>query len=268
MVKRAFVFSGEGARGAYQAAVAFDLSSKGIRPDALYGISSGAICATGYGYLGASRLFGEWEKINSIKDVFKSNGLMSFFRPGLYRHDILFKKIETIVQANKEPLPVTVGYVDLYTDELVFVNNMDYCNSFSEAVIASAAIPGLIEPVKGRYVDGGVKMVAPLKQAINDGCDEIYVIVGTPLNSAYYCNTYKETPLGVATMSLELAMKQMLMNDIRLAIKCNELKGFRKVDIKVLGPISYLYGSLEFDKCKVGLLKGTTEYYEINTSRF
>lgn len=259
----AFVFSGEAARGAFQAGIARELASVGVFADEVYGTSSGAINAMGYSYLGPEKLALKWKDIDSIKKVFKSNGLSSLWRSGVYNAQPLHDLIYDIASKNVWQIPVTVSRVNLHTGELQYVRNVkSYPAEFSNAVVSSAAIPGVVEPILGTWVDGGIRTQAPLKRAIEDGHDEIFVIVATPQDLPHKKSIYRNNnafPWGlgkslcVAMRSLEILIHNALMSDIRTALKKNKKEGYRKIKIRVIGPKEYLYSSFEFDKVEYGL---------------
>lgn len=268
-MKTAFVFSGEGARGSYQAGIAHSLAMRGVYADRVYGTSSGAINATGYSFLGTKKLFLQWEEINSIGDVFKKNGFSSIWKTGIFNPSPLKKILTNIVEQNPYQIPVTITKVNILTGEVVYVSNTDVSSTeFVDSVVASAAIPGVVEPVDGLWVDGGVKVLAPLKQAIKDGCDNILVIMASPLHIKKLDEVGSICGMGksvyVAARSLNIAMREMLINDIRLALQRNKIEGYREISLSVFGPKEKIFSMLDFRETKFGAAKGYSEYIEFD----
>jgi predicted acylesterase/phospholipase RssA len=57
--------------------------------------------------------------------------------------------------------------------------------SLSDAVLASAALPSLLPPVRidgGVYIDGGVADNVPISRAMEQGCNRIFVLLCGPLH--------------------------------------------------------------------------------------
>ena len=51
---------------------------------------------------------------------------------------------------------------------------------YKEAIMASSAYPGILEPVKGKYGDGGIRTATPLYRAIADGYTTIFHFLANP----------------------------------------------------------------------------------------
>lgn len=82
------------------------------------------------------------------------------------------------------------------------------------AVLASAAIPGVLPPVvrQGRtLVDGGARNNTPLSQAQALGADEIYIL---PTGYACLLPCAPRTALGIAMHALTLLIEQRLIDEV------------------------------------------------------
>lgn len=270
----AFVFSGEGARGSYQAGIVKALDEKGIVADATFGTSSGALNATGYSYLGVETLTKVWKSIDRIEKVFSPNKLAMLWKKGAYSSAPLHRMVRDIVLQNVPSVPVTVTKVNILTGELVFDDNQKSpAPLFIDSVVSSASIPGLVEPMAGVWVDGGVRAMAPLKAAVKSGADKICVIVGQPLKMEVWEDIkgfFKIGPVDIcqsamaAMRSMNLAMHQALMNDLRLALRRNKMKGFREIEIQVFGPKELPFGGLDFKSTPKGVEMGYSHHTEFD----
>ena len=271
-MKTAFVFSGEGARGAYQAGILRALAKQGIEADAVYGTSSGALNATGYSYLGTERLAEVWLGIHDVSQIFKGNGIAALWRTGAYNAMPLHKMVSNIVGKNDPWCPVTVTRVNLLNGGLDYAVDGEMApDEFVDAVVASASLPGLVEPHEAQWVDGGIRVITPLRKAIRDGADRLCVILGSPptiqpweeLPPLVNLGPFKPFRAAMAAFrSLEIALHQIMMSDIRLARKRNHVKGYRNLDIQVFGPPHQLYGMLDFARAPSTVLLGERNYVE------
>jgi NTE family protein len=183
---KAFVLSGGGNLGAGQVGTALALLERGIEPDLLVGTSAGALNAAYLagdpGLRGARRLAGIWTSIRT-RDVFRLSlkpwHLLRHLRgDALYHNEDLRHLLErslpysTVEDAR---LGLRIIATDFETGAAVTFQS----GSVVEAVLASAALPGLFPPVEiadRLYVDGGVADNVPIAAAVSAGAKEIYVI--------------------------------------------------------------------------------------------
>ena len=185
--KVAFALSGGGSLGAVQVGMITALYERGVVPDMLVGTSVGALNA---GYLAnrepslrtAKELAEVWESLRR-SDVFPAQpfrGLLALFGQRdhlvpndglreLLREHLAMKKIE------ESKMPLTVIATDLVTGREVELTE----GSAQDAIMASAAIPGIFPPVRWNdmiLVDGGVSNYTPLAPALREGAETIYVL--------------------------------------------------------------------------------------------
>ena len=263
MSKIAFCYSGEGARGSIQAGITLALYKKGIEPDLVVGTSSGGICATGLAYQGPKMLAALWQNIKGIRDIFQFN--WSFlWKSGIYNEAPLE---EIIFEAtNCEPRhEVVILKVHLETGELRYVSNYEVTpEEFRESLLASVAIPVLIEDRDG-WSDAATRESAPLKKAIEMGCDEIHVITGKP------CRLREWEPsqnffgfLHNGLRAIEITLREILIKDLAKCIQRNSQPGYRKIDLHVYEPEDHLFGLLDFNRCAEGVAYGQRNYIEQN----
>lgn len=259
MNKIGFCFTGEGARGAIQAGIALGLHNQGIDADFTIGISSGSVCAASYAYLGPQGLADMWSNIKNIFGVFGINYNL-IGKTGLLNQKpmqkILYKAIENqpICESTVVRMNIEDGFMD-------YVSNKDVTpKEFAEAVLGSVAITGLVEDRDG-FVDAGSRQLAPLEQCIQAGCNEIYVIMGRPL----FLSSWKK-PKGLfnlpqmAFRALDITLYEVMIRDINKCLRDPKDSNFKNIKIHLVEPKELFYESIEFKKCKQGVIYGTTEF--------
>jgi NTE family protein len=186
-VRTAFVLSGGGNLGAVQVGMLFALVEAGIRPDLVVGTSIGALngayLAGHNDLLGMQRLCAVWSGVRR-PDVFSLN-LGGLLRGVVGRRDHLFEDVhlrDLIIRADlgftrleEAPIPVYVVATDLLSGEPVVLSS----GNTIEALLASAAIPGVFSPVTVGdrvLVDGGLVANLPVLQAVELGATRLFVL--------------------------------------------------------------------------------------------
>ena len=231
----AFVLSGGAILGAVQAGMLRALYERGVAPDLIVGTSVGALNgafiasrpttpATAEELAGVWRAVGRW-------NVFPLNpltGFLGFF--GARDHLVSDRGLRTLVAENLElevledaAVPLHVITTDLLSGRELRLARGDAL----EAVIASAAIPGVFPAVEhnGRMIDGGVANNTPIVDAIELGAERIYVL---PTGNA--CDL-PDPPRGAVAMLLH-AMSLLVMR--RLLIEVEMLRD--RAELIVLPP--------------------------------
>ncbi len=204
--KKALVLSGGSIKGAFQAGAIKAILEKGFKPDFISGISVGSLNATYITHeagiqnkpvdeldwaIISDHLINFWiEKIYAPKCIATKKGklelgidiLFSKFEGFLDTSPIqkLVKKSITMDNLYKSPVKLSVGCVNISDGEITYANPA--FPNFLDYVLASTAIPITMPLVKiggnenQLYTDGGIRDVAPLKQAIENGVDEIICV--------------------------------------------------------------------------------------------
>jgi NTE family protein len=217
----AFVLSGGGSLGAVQVGMLQALAADGVRPDLLVGTSAGAVNAAwvaghGTGVDSLHQLAAIWTGLRR-RDVFPIRPLRSVLamaRGGasLCPSGPLRALLEShIPYARLEDAAIPVHVVS--TDALEGTEVLLSSGPAVDAVMASAAIPGIFDPVRvgGRLLcDGGVANNAALSQAVALGADRIVVL---PAGTACALERPPRTPLAAALHAITLLI------DGRLAIE-------------------------------------------------
>jgi NTE family protein len=215
------VLSGGGSLGAVQVGMLAGLAEAGVEFDAVIGTSVGAInaawVAADPGPESMERLAGVWRGLRRT-DVFptgpwqamraaagRSRGLVSQhgLRSLLEEH-LRFERIEDA------PTPLHVVAVDAGTGRSTLLSS----GSAVDAVLASAAIPGVLAPVSidGRwFLDGGVADNCSIGHAVGLGADSVWV-----LPAGYPCAApaLPTSAIGMALHGLTLLIHQRLAPDV------------------------------------------------------
>lgn len=217
----AFVLTGGANLGCVQVGMAQALERAGVRPDLYVGTSVGAVNAT---FLagrphggGPDQLSDVWCRLRR-SDVFPTStlrGLRSIGgrEQGLVAPDNLARLVRThLPYRNLEdaPVPVTVVAVDVCTSADVPISR----GPAVDAVMASAAIPGVFPPVMigdRHFMDGGVVDNAPISHAVALGATTIWVL---PAGYACALAGPPRSALGMALQGLNVLVQRRLAHDV------------------------------------------------------
>ena len=265
MSKIGFCFTGEGARGSVQSGIALGLHRQGIDADFTIGVSSGSICAASYSHLGPEGLADMWSDISNIFDVFGIN--YNF----LWRRGMLNQKpMEKIVKRSVQNDPICESVVvrmNIADGRMDYVSNKSVSrDEFAEAVLGSVAITALVEDRDG-WVDAGSRQLAPLEQCIEAGCDNIYVIMGRRFDIDEWEVTSGLMPaIKMAYRALDISLNEIMMRDINRCLKNEGEFGYRGIEIHLVQPNETPFQTVEFNKCKQGVLYGL-ENHSVNDRR-
>ncbi len=232
----AFVLTGGGSLGAVHAGMLQALYERDVAPDLIVGTSVGAING---GYIAsrpptvetAASLAAVWRGLRRAH-VFPmdfASGFLGF--AGRRKHLIPSRGLRRIVERHLEfsdladaPVPLHVVATDAANGEEIALSHGDAVN----AILASAAIPGILPPVpwNGRLlVDGGVANYAPISHAVAQGADKVFV-----LTSGTACGL-DEPPRGAIPLLLHTTS---FLVTRRLVVEIEHLRD--SVDLVVLPP--------------------------------
>lgn len=216
----AFVFAGGGSLGAVQVGMLKALTTEGITADMVVGSSMGAINAAYFAgnptLEGVSRLEKIWRDLRR-SDIFPMNAISVFLNfltskdylvcpaalANLIKRELPYRNLE------QTRLPCHVVATDLMTGGEVVMST----GSATEALLASAAIPGIFPPVYTRgyhLIDGGVANHTPVSTAAERGVDRIIVLpTGAPCSP----DRPPEGVIEIALHSLNLMILRQLARD-------------------------------------------------------
>jgi NTE family protein len=219
----AFVLSGGAALGAIQVGMLRALYERGIEPDLIVGSSVGAvngafIASRPFTPATADELAGVWHRIGRGQ-VFPLNpvsGFLGFF--GARRHlvparglrDLLVEHLE-FDRLEQAQVPFHVITTDVLDGSEVRLSK----GPTLDAVMASAAIPGIFPPVDWGHrhlMDGGIANHAPLSDALELGAERVYV-----LSTGIACDL-TEPPHGALGMLLH-SMSLLLMRRLQVEVE-------------------------------------------------
>jgi NTE family protein len=221
-VTTAFVLSGGASLGAIQVGMLRALYERGITPDLIVGTSAGAL----NGAFVASRpqtpstadeLADVWRSVRR-STIFPANPLSGFIGfIGRRNHLVPDRGLRALLTNHlgidaleDAAIPLHVIAVDLYSGEEVRLSE----GSAIEAVMASAAIPGVFPPVSWEgmeLIDGGVANNTPISHAVELGADEIYVL---PAGRACALEEPPRGALGMTLHAMTLLLQRRLEADV------------------------------------------------------
>jgi NTE family protein len=222
-MSRAFVLSGGASLGAIQVGMLHALFERGIAPDLIVGTSAGAIngafVASREPTVATAEALGDiWRRLRRGA-VFPTNPLTGFIGfVGRSDHLVPDGNLRRLIARNLEVdrledlrVPLHVVTTDVLSGEELRLSR----GPAVDAVLASAAIPGVFAPVEvegRRMMDGGVSNNTPICHAIELGADEVYV-----LPTGYTC-ALREPPGGALAMLLH-AMSLLIQQRLHLEIE-------------------------------------------------
>lgn len=227
-VTTAFVLSGGASLGAVQVGMLQALAERDIAADLLVGASVGAFNAAFVAGepdpQGLERLEKIWCGLHR-SDVFPMSvtaiaraALHPLLHPLRQDHLVSDAPLRALITATlpydllqDAAIPLAVVATEVTTGFEVVLTR----GPAVDALMASAAIPGIFSPVRidGRFLmDGGVIDHTPISHAVDAGADVIYV-----LPTGYACDLV-EPPgdaLGMALQALDLLIERRLIRDVR-----------------------------------------------------
>jgi NTE family protein len=236
------VLSGGGAKGSFEVGAERVLrEERGYRWDRIFGVSVGALNATLLAQQQYQRLKDVWFTIRE-EDVYKKFGWLRVAwrlafqkKLGVYDNTPLRDLIERNAAAQPFIVPAHVGRVSLTSGEYESVSSDT--PDFLDAVWESATMPIIWEAVGPKaYVDGGLRNVTPLGDALDYSPKEIVVVVLSQeeIEPAPYPNDI----IDVAKRSLtDITINEILKNDVDEFIRINDLvKQAEAVHLKLKKP--------------------------------
>jgi len=257
---RALVLSGGGTHGAYQVGVLKHLMGDlKTKYDILAGVSVGAVIIASLAQYKAGE---EQEAVNATEKLWlgidNSSVWKYFFPPwiaamwktGVYSTKPLRELLEKNFDRQKfldSGKIVRVPAVSLNSGEWGVWTEQD--EDILDGVMASSAFPGMFESINARgqaWIDGGVRTVTPLKEAIDSGATEVDVIITFKPGTAKIegkLKTYK-----VLLRAMTIMMDEVMVNDLKVCELKNNIDGYRKIKLNIYSPSKGLKGeSLDFN---------------------
>jgi len=229
--KRALVLSGGGAKGAFTAgAIKYLMVELGLRFDIVVGTSTGALITPLVVCEDISNLLNLYENVEN-QDILKDKpDLIAFLFSDSLNDSRPLKNLIFKFFGNRErykklidsPIEMFVTVVNMQSGQIEYGNqHKDKKYVLLKKILASASIPVMMPPVKiGRcqYVDGGVKEIAPLGKAIDEGANHIISIILSP--DKEHRRPFKKdfrNSMDILKRTLELLTDEIVDNDIKVA---------------------------------------------------
>jgi len=216
----AFVFAGGGSLGAVQVGMLHALIESGLRPDFVVGASAGAINAayfaanpTADGVAALGRLWCGLTRRQimpmRVRDLFRLAVRRAYVVDPTALRRLLERHLpyQLLEQAT---IPMHI----VATDMVLGVEHVLSRGSVVEAVMARAAIPGVVPPVRidGRdLIDGGVANNTPISSALALGATRIVVL---PTGFSCALRRVPDSAIGRAMHALSLLVSRQLVSDI------------------------------------------------------
>ena len=204
--KTGLVLSGGGTRGFAHLGVIAALFEKGIKPDIISGVSTGAI-------VGAFIAGGKTPE--EILEIFKKGWFFKYTKLHIPIDGLL--KLDGLKEVIRKEIPVK-NIEDLKIPFFIGISNLNkgiiqYKNrgSLAEIVLASSSIPILFSPViigRDSFVDGGLMDNIPIHPIKND-CEQIIVSNISPVNPKAKVKNLVQIATRTFYMSVNANMKEV-----------------------------------------------------------
>ena len=258
----ALVFSGGGARGAWEAGVAAALIERGVPVRTVAGSSSGALNAVMIADGRIDRLEALWgsltrDQVYSLRPSVFFAGLLpgwlaavtlshttSLLDPAPLRG--LLATTVDLERVRASPLRLVVVTTDLARREARLFDNQTVTH---DVLFATVSVPGLFPPVAvngAPLVDGGLVARAPILEALASG-----VPVQRAIVTMAYAPAERPGPPGRLREVLEDAFETLMVHQIRRDVELGRLR--HRVDVQVVEPSApLLLRPLDFDPGALG----------------
>lgn len=216
----AFVLGGGGHMGAYEVGMLQALFEHGIEPDLIVGTSVGALNGAAvaaepspdtvaqlrsvWTSLAEDRVFGG-SFITGAANLFRTRTHLHSNRP---LRDLIAQVAPATFAELKVPFQCVTACIERASEHWFSEGPL------VEAVLASAAVPGVLPPVEidgEHFIDGGIVNSIPISRAVELGATEVYVLhvgrVERPLS-------VPTNPLQVAFVAFEIARRHRFARDL------------------------------------------------------
>ena len=217
--RTAFVLAGGGSLGAIQAGMLIEIVAAGVRPDLVVGVSAGAINGAFFAFDPSTgmteRMAGLWRRVRT-RDVLRPSWEMALGLLGLRSHLVRPDGFRRLLERELPYRDFAATRVPLYvvaTDQRTGEEVLLSAGNVIDAVLASAAIPGVFPPVlrDGRtLVDGVVASGTPIATACQLGASRLLVL---PCGFTCVQNAVPRHPVGRAMHAISLLGARQLRQD-------------------------------------------------------
>lgn len=199
MPTNALVVSGGGSRGAFAVGAIEVLRERGVAFDLVSGTSTGALIAPLVATDEIQLLRTIYTSVRTEDVIRQRDPIEILLRDAIYDSNPLWSLVNSFITPERydavlaSAVEIFLTTVNLQSGDLAYWNpRRDGAGggpmerrAFLRAILASASIPVLMPPVRIReggdqHVDGGVREIAPLAIAIDEGATDLYAIVLAP----------------------------------------------------------------------------------------
>lgn len=262
---RALALSGGGARIHYQAGAVQRLMGELRRSyEIITGVSAGAIAAA---YLAQYPVGEEVIAAEALREathgiekqhVFKRwplGVLQGIWKSSFYNAAPLHSTLRRLLSAERirsSGRQLRVGAVCLESGHFQLFD--EKTPDIVSAVLASAAFPSVLQPVKlqgNLWFDGGVRVETPISAAIRAGADEVDIVLSSPL--AYEAKQAGSSldAFGIAMRAIDFMSSEITEKDLKLArctnvLVANGASRKRIVKFNVIRPLADLGDTFDF----------------------
>ncbi|RYC66821.1 MULTISPECIES: patatin-like phospholipase family protein [Spirosoma] len=283
---KALVLGGGSLKGAFQVGAVMALFESGFVPDQLYGISVGslnaAFLANEAAHQHASTGQVDWPKAGKaliefwIRHITKPDDvavIRSRFVMGyntlLSRFDGLLDNspIQNLIRNHLDlealktgPVRIKVGAVDIIEGDMRYADASD--PNFLDYIYASSSLPFLMPAIqiggdhRRAFLDGGLREVAPLRVAIEDGAGEI-ACVACHAKRIYNEKFNYRNLLNLMDRVKDITVNQLVNNDIAWAERYAEREHLhgRQLHLTIIRPTEPLHlNMMKFTSDDIGRL--------------
>lgn len=286
-MSKILVLAGGSVKGAFQAGVMKALMERGYQPDAVYGVSAGSLNAAYFvNQLGLQVISGEpisfkdaskdlcdfWEtRITSPESLSKPFNIFQLGLSALRKKfkglvdtqplRNLLKEVLSIRNLHASPIDLKIGAVNIIDGTMYYVDTSE--EYFLDYLMASSAVPILMPVVKingetrRSFLDGGLRDVAPIKKAVDDGANHI-VCISCHMESIEGGNFDSGDLLALVDRVMDIAVNEILNADIKEVMISNttidiqsirppqpltiDIQNFNKMDIRRMLELGYQIG--------------------------
>jgi len=271
MRRATLVLSGGGTKGAFQVGAEQVLREEGgFEWERIFGVSVGALNGALLAQGEYQRLLDVWRTIRQ-EDVYRKVWwpviawrLAVLRKTGIYDAGALRKTIEKHVAGRPFRIPLYVGRVSLTSGAYEIVSSDVPAPDMLDAIWHSATMPVIWEPSgKGAWVDGGLRNVTPLSDALDLDPTALMVINCSP-DQPEPAEPPKDIIAAAKRALNDIAINEIMVDDVRQFVRLNQLvrqarkkgltleseagKPYHDYDIAVIRPRMPLGDTLDFSR--------------------
>lgn len=222
------VLSGGGTKGAFQVGAEQVLREEGgFQWERIFGVSVGALNGLLLAQGEYQRLLEVWRTIRQ-EDVYRKVSwpviawrLAVLRKAGIYDASALRNTIQKYAAGRPFRIPLYVGRVSLLSGAYDLVSSDS--PEILDAVWHSATMPVIWEPIgKGAWVDGGLRNVTPLGDAIDVGPGTLVVVNCSP-DAPEPAEPPKDIIAAIKRSINDVAINEIMVNDVREFVRINHL---------------------------------------------